>query len=141
MRPIQQISGDVLLLIYALQRQGETGDGIVSLDRRFTQFESSEFGQKILAASGGKVIDAYEALRYLEEKGFLYFKESNDNMTFHFINMRVTAFGVDIVEGIEKGDAERKAFQMIFNIKLADNINVESLIKNELGSLVKISAI
>ena len=56
-------------------------------------------------------------------------------------NFTVTAGGVDIIEGIERGEAERNNFYLTFNIKLADKINVESLVKNELGSILGISAL
>ena len=62
-------------------------------------------------------------------------------MGIHCHGLRLTAYGVDIIEGIEKSDKEKEAFKINFNIKLAENINIESLIKAELGSLIKASLI
>jgi hypothetical protein len=50
---------------------------------------------------------------------------------------RVTASGVDIIEGVERDVTAKQNFTINFNIKVADNITVESLIKNELGSIFK----
>ncbi|MCD6410390.1 hypothetical protein J7K92_00375 [bacterium] len=141
MKPIKKIAGDILLLLYALQRKrGSLDAEIISFDRDMNskaELEKSELGKKLLKVAAESITDVYNAMRYLEEGCFISFKESNDNMTYYFFNLRVTKSGIDIVEGIERGEKERKEFHITFNIKLADNVNLESLIKNEVGSFIK----
>ena len=143
--PIKKIAGDVLLLLYYLQRQqGYCDEGILSFDRNVGSSDTrnqSEFWKKILAASRQSATNAYNALRYLQEKGFISFKESRDTGGYHFINISVTGFGVDIIEGIERGPEERREFHVTFNIKLADNVNIDSLIKGEIENVIKLSAL
>jgi hypothetical protein len=141
---LKKIAGDVLLILYALQRRlGYCDDGVVSFERRMDNraaLEQSPLGNRLLQTCSS-VADVYNALRYLDEKAFISFTESCDNMAYQFFNIRVIAGGVDIIEGIERGEAEREQFFITFNIKLADTINVESLMKNEIGSIFKASVI
>lgn len=55
------------------------------------------------------------------------------------MNFHVMSGGIDIIEGIERGAEARKVFNVTFNFKLAENINIDSLLKNEMESLVKMS--
>jgi hypothetical protein len=41
------------------------------------------------------------------------------------------------VEGVERDNEAKEKFTINFNIKLADNVTVESLIKSEVGSIFK----
>jgi hypothetical protein len=144
-KSLKKISGDVLLFLYFLQRRyGYCDDGILSFDRKMQieeQLKNSKLGSKIIELTENSIPDAFGAIKYLEEKGFISFNESIDNMTYHFINIRVTAYGIDIIEGIERGEEEKKEFHINFNIKLAENINIDSLIKGEINSLLKLSLI
>jgi len=49
--------------------------------------------------------------------------------------------GLILLKGLKGGEKEKNEFHVVFNIKLAENINIESLIKAELGSLIKASLI
>ncbi len=144
-KSLKRISGDILLLLYFLQRQeGYCDDGILSFDRKMKVIEElnkSKLGNKIIELTKNSIPDAFGAIRYLEEKGFISFNESDDNMTYHFLNIRVTAYGIDIIEGIERGKEEKHEFHVTFNIKLAENINIDSLIKGEIENLFKLSLI
>lgn len=142
MTPVKHIAGDLLLFFYDCQRKngfapknvirfGGVFEGKIDLQ------DNSEFGKQLLDVSRGSPADAYNALRYLEEKHFLAFGKSTDTAGDLLHGFHVTAFGVDIIEGIERGPEEKNEFHVTFNIKLADNINVDSLIKAELGSLLK----
>ena len=145
MKSIKKISGDVLLYLYSIQRKnGFPRDSILSFQREDNGAKlsvSSNFEKGIFKIASDSSVDLYNAIRYLEEKSFIDFNDSRDTSGYCFINIRVTAFGVDIIEGIERDDEAKKEFNITFNIKIADNINIESLIKNELGSLVKLGLI
>lgn len=148
MKTIKHISGDILLYFYWVQRQNYSSlhDFAVSFQmRHFSNNETSPVMQNTnheisknllsLAESDGNV---YNALSYLNEKNFIFFNESNDNVSDNFINFRVTAFGIDTVEGIERGLEEKKEFNINFNIQVQNDFNVESLLKAELGSIFKL---
>lgn len=140
--PIKQIAGDLLLFFYDYQRKnGFPPKSVVRFGGVFEGEiilrESGDLESRLLEISRGSSADAYNALRYLEEKSFLSFKESSDTGGDLFHGFRVTAYGVDIIEGIERGTEEKNNFHVTFNIKLADNVSIDSLIKAELGGLLK----
>lgn len=144
MEPINKIAGRLLLYFYALQRQNAFPSmEIVSffgIQENKTEMESSSnFVKGMLKVSKKSAADIYNSLRYLKEKRFIDFKEVKTTIGDLLHNIEVTAWGVDIVEGIERSEEEKKKFNITFNIKIADNINIDSLIKNELGSLFKAS--
>jgi len=49
------------------------------------------------------------------------------------VDIRVETAGIDIIEGLGHSDSATKQFNTIFNFRLADNITVDSLIKNEIN--------
>ncbi len=152
MEPIKKISGKILLYFYSIQRSdyAKLHDSILEFQMRHFSSDDNkspqiinkgnEIVQDLLKISGNDN-NIYNALIYLDDKGFINMSRSLDNVSDNFLNFSVSSAGIDIIEGIERGESERKKFNIIFNIKLADNINVESLIKTELGSLIKASLI
>lgn len=146
MKTIKKIAGDLLLYFYSLQRQNKLDPAhIISFEghpgRDINLNDKSEFGENILKLAAGSPIDTYNALKYLEEKAFIDFKKTGTTSGIIIHGTSLTAYGVDIIEGIERGEEEKKEFHITFNIKLADTINIESLIRAELGSLIKASLI
>ena len=88
--------------------------------------------------------EIYNALVYLRDKKFIEVIAGNyllEEYQEHFQKFRVSALGIDMIEGIERGKEEKSKFNIIFNIKLAENMNVESLLKTEVGSLIKASLV
>jgi len=149
MEAIKKIAGKMLLYFYTLQRNDYSSlydFGLSFQMRHFPKGEKSpaindknnEISQTLIKISGNDN-NAYNALIYLCEKGFINMSKTSDNVSDHFLNINVSSEGIDIIEGIERGETEKKEFNIIFNIKIADNINIESLIKTELGSLIKAS--
>ena len=141
---IKKISGDILLYMYSVQRCEGFSNRILSfqrMDKGVKLSANSDFEKDIFKIADNSAVNLYNAIRYLEEKSFIDFNDSGDTGGDHFVNIHVTAFGVDIIEGIERDNEAREKFNITFNIKLADNINIESLIKNELSSLVKLGLI
>lgn len=139
MKSTKKLSGELLLYFYAKQRQrGFNSHEIM----RFTDWDNIKLvGQSGMEAEVAKLssnyADLYNAILYLGEKGYLYFKQSRNSGGDMIHSFRVTAPGVDIIEGVERDTAAKQNFTVNFNIKVADNITVESLIKNELGSVFK----
>ena len=146
MKPIKKIAGELLLYLYSIQRNDASllleilsfnrdRDGKINLS------EGSKLVENILKITNKSSIDVFNALNYLSGKYFISFSYSENTGGYLFNSIRVTSNGTDIIEGIERGPKEKKEFNINFNIKLADNINVESLLKAELGSLFKAALI
>lgn len=146
MKSIKNIAGDILIYFYYLQRKN--GAPIIDILRFSNNFHGpikiegeNQFNKGIREISSDSDIDAFNAINYLYEKNFIECKISSDTGGDNYIMLKVSAWGIDVIEGIERGEKEKKEFNFVFNIKLADNINIDSLIKNELASLFKASLI
>lgn len=149
MTSIKTISGEILLYMYLLQRQdvGKLKSSIVSfqmwhlpvgqegvlLDRRSdTIFNISDFE----AYSDN---DIYNALVYLHDSSLIEYNDSSDTAGSNLMNLKVTSFGVDIVESIDRGDEEKRNFNVTFNFNIKNDVTVESLLRAEFGSIFKAS--
>ena len=145
MKSIKKISGDLLLYFYALQRKNAFPImevlGFTGINDKIQIEDNSELTKGILNITNDSTEDAFNALRYLEKDGFISYKEERDSGGYYFHHIELNPKGIDIVEGIERDEIGKKEFHVNFNIKLADNINIDSLIKAELGSLIKNSLI
>lgn len=149
MVPIKKIAGEIILYLYLLQRQDvaklkgqmlnfglwhqPTGASGAQLNNRTdTIFAVCDFD----AYTDN---DLYNALVYLYDSGLIEYKDSKDNTGSHFFNLKVTSYGIDMVEGIERGEEEKKIFNMTFNFNITNDVTIESLLKAEFGSLFKAS--
>lgn len=151
LKTIKTIAGEVLLYFYWLQRRdlAKLSDAILSFQLRHFPKESGQVGpvlqrrtESILSIEELKKYtdaDLFNALAYLNDHGLIEYNASPTNTDTSFINLRVTSSGIDIIEGIERGQDERSQFNVVFNFNLTNNVTVESLLKAELGSLVKAS--
>lgn len=142
MTPVNKIAVDLLFFFYDLQRKnGFSSNSIVRFAGIFEgKIDLQGKGvlcEQLLMIARGSSADAYNALHYLEEKNFLAFKKSTDTAGDLLHGFRVTAYGMDIVEGIDRGPEGKNEFNVTFNVKLADNVSVDSLIKADVGGLLK----
>ena len=138
MKPIKKIAGDILIFFYYIQRKN--GTPIADILRFSNNFNgpiaiegNNQFNEGILKIASESHIDAYNAINYLYEKGFIECKIKSDTGGDDYIMLKVSSSGIDIIEGIERGKDEKKEFNIIFNIKIAENMNIDSLIKTQLG--------
>lgn len=145
MEPIKKIAGDLLLFFYAQQRKrGFPDENIIEFgnaENMGVVVKKSTSIEGIMTVCKGSSTDAYNAIQYLREKSFIECNESDETNGILIYGIRVTAQGVDIVEGVERDKEGRDMFYITFNIKLADNINVESLIKNEVDAIFKLGLV
>lgn len=149
MKSIKTISGEILLYLYLLQRQDvgklksiilsfgmwhfSDGKSGVKLDRRTDSiFKISDFDE----CSDN---DIYNALVYLYDSNLIEYKDSRDNTGSNLINFKVTSYGIDMIESIERGSEEKKNFNITFNFNITNDVTVESLLKAEFGSIFKTS--
>jgi hypothetical protein len=148
MTSIKTISGEILLYLYLLQRQDvgklknvmlsfgmwhlpEGKNGAVLDHRSETIFKITDFD----AYSDN---DLYNALVYLYDSGLIDYRDSKDNTGSHFLNLKVTSSGIDMVESIDRGAEEKKNFNVTFNFNITNDVTVESLLKTEFGSIFKL---
>lgn len=149
-KPIKTIAGEILLYFYFLQRKNITDlnmeifsfffkrtpentlDGIEIPGRDKTFFNNEKFAEYT-------DVDIFNALIYLNDSYFVTYSESKTTAGSYIHNMKVTARGIDLIEGIERGQEEKKEFNVTFNFNIQNDITVESLLKAELGSLFKVS--
>jgi len=151
MKPIKTIAGKILLYFYSIQRDDYSYLHDLVLSFQMRHFRNSEKSpvleskeheiSKNLIKIAGNDNNVYNALIYLHEKGFIGMSKVRTNVSDSFLNFSVSSGGVDIIEGIEREAEERNNFYITFNIKLADNIKIENLIKAELGSLFRASVV
>lgn len=138
---IKETAGKVLLYFYQLQRT-------VPLSMRYRQlgFINKKTGGMGLTSDKkwltGNLLDInpsstdiFNAFMFLTDKGLIRSKGRATAEARIYVGIHLTDAGVDIVEGIERGPDGKQDFNMIFNIAVADNMNVEGLIRENLGML------
>lgn len=142
-KSIKKIAGDLLIYLYSFQRENAFSlEALVlnfNLENGVNMTDRSKFGEVVIKIADNSSNDAYNAFKYLFESGFINYKVSTETRSSSIYHINLTSAGIDIIEGIERGAKEKDKFNITFNIKLAETINIESLIKTELGSLIKTS--
>ena len=152
-KPIKTIAGEILLFFYVLHRKNPStlSNWITSFQDYHLPEESKAEGMvnndkneiyQNLLNIGFNTVNIYNALCYLEGKGFITYNSSRDSHAMNIYGIGLTAYGIDVVEDIDQVNEEKRNqaqqnFEVNFNITVNNNITVESLIKNELGSLIK----
>jgi hypothetical protein len=146
-KPIKTIAGEILLYLYWMHRKniaelknvrltfGMWRRENVVLDRREATIFSVD---KFKDYSDN---DLFGALQYLNDLYLIEYKDSPDNTGSNFFNFKVTAHGIQMVEGVEHSQEEKNQFNVTFNFNLENNVTIESLLKAHLGSLFKASLI
>ncbi len=142
---IKEIAGKILLYLYAEERMNL----LVSRNRKLNIENNRE--KKIIELSGDEVLvkslgeisksanDIFLAFNYLVAKKFIWVNEDKDGKgSISYRRMGLEPEGIDIIEGIDRGSSEKKEFNVTFNINVENNMNVDSLIKANVGSLLGI---
>jgi hypothetical protein len=140
MKPIKKIAGNLLLYFYFTQRTDTAKLLDTVLDFQMRNFNNRKEESPILVSKENPVIkgilkitdnanNLYNALMYLEDKGFIEMEYSPSRTCDKFSGFRVVSDGVDVIEGILRGKEEKQAFYTTFNIKLTDKIKLEDLLK------------
>lgn len=137
------ISGQILLYFYYLQRTRPEilANWMVDFNiynNTGTKKTESEIG-KALSFISNSDLDIFNSLKYLIEKGYISTGKESKTLDGNetIFDIKLTASGIDIIEGIERGNDEKKIFNLTFNINVENNMNIEGLIKAELGSILK----
>lgn len=150
MKTIKTISGLILLYFYYLHRTNP--DQLDSLMINYNKYSKeiregvsvdNDLYEKLKELTENNNIDLINSLEYLSEKNFIRYADSKPDLSGNtaIYSISITSIGVDIIENIELGSQEKKNFEVNFNITVNNNFNIESLLKAELGSLIKASVL
>lgn len=138
---IKETAGKVLLYFYQLQRAAplsmprhqvgfidrkDKGVGLTS-DKRWLSKDLQDINP-----TGTDVLNAF---MFLLNKDFI---ESRGRVTPEariYVGIQLTANGIDIVEGVERGREGRREFEATFNIRVEDDISVDNLMRENLKNL------
>lgn len=146
-KPLKKIAGEILLYLYWMHRKNIPKlqnihlnftmwdlnlEGIVLTKREDSIFSINEFKEYTDN-------DLFGALQYLNDLYLIEYTERKNTTGLKFLNFKVPAQGVQMVEGIQSSQEEKNEFNVTFNFNLENNITIESLLKAELGSLFKAS--
>ncbi|NCU29834.1 hypothetical protein EOM60_04480 [Candidatus Saccharibacteria bacterium] len=140
---IQEAAQKILLIFYKrYTTQGFITDEVMQFehDSEWELDFDDELLRPALEDEIGSPILIKNALQYLDDKGLITFKTrgllSGDFAAYLF---SLTSRGVDMIEGVGGAGNTKTIYQNTFNVKLTDNINVESLLKTELkGSVLSL---
>jgi len=143
MKPIKEISGEILLYFYAIYRKDANKLKNANLFFRYPDFELENKDTIIKKFNQSKKYsnqDLFNALIYLGDKKFINFQKGRymDGRE-QIVAIKLTSSGIDIIEGIERGKKERERINITFNFNITNETTVESLLKANFGSLFKTS--
>lgn len=137
---VQEASQKVLLIFY----KRHTTQGFIT--NEIMEFEQNDgwtisFVDEVLRIALEEEVSSpiaiKNSLEYLRGKGLISFMvEGLMNESFSAYYFSLTANGIDMIEGVGGTGNMRVTYQNTFNVKLADNVNVESLLKTELKASV-----
>lgn len=140
---IKETAGKLLLYLYELHRNtpGDMKYLQLSFDNVSGGGVKVHSDNKQLKENLNKInpsdSDIYTAFLFLQDKYFILANTptKTPQVVDFYIGVRLTDRGVDVIEGIERGQEEKQAFNVTFNIKVDNNMNVESLVKANLSML------
>jgi len=138
---IKEIAGKILLYVYYRCRTNavefEHYDEIIfNFGSTYKKVKISGKGQlpRDLQKMGYSDNDLYEALKLLIKSRHI--ESLRGRAGIHLANIQLTPYGYDVIEGIERSSEDKKNFFTLFNIRISNNMNIDSLIKSEIGNIV-----
>ena len=140
---IKETAGKILLYFYQLQRT-------VPLTMKYRQLGFIDRKNGGLYVTSDKKwltnnlldinpvsTDVLNAFTFLIDKDFIQTRERATAEAKIYVGIQLTSTGIDVVEGIEGGTDGKREFASTFNIKVADSADIESVISDNLSSLLE----
>lgn len=78
----------------------------------------------------------FNAIKYLEQEGLIDYSDDNVLMSGERISLRCSSNGINIIENARES---QQKYGIKFEVNFITNINLESLIKADIGSIFKVS--
>lgn len=143
---VKQAAGKILLALYLMQTQDPIGlrDEQINFslmpDSKQTVGGSDKIESMLKKLKLEDDAVVYNAFHYLLEKDLVtHINSRYMTMGSEFYNgPKLTAFGIDIIEGVEQKDDEpKKNIKALFNFEFKNNtITVDSLLKAQVGDII-----
>lgn len=139
---IKETAGKVLLYFYQVQRTApssmrrrqlgfiDKADGGVSLtsDKKWLVNDLQDINPRSA--------DTYNAFMFLLDKGLIRAEERAAANARIYMGLFISSKGIDMIEGVENGADGQQAFAATFNISVGHDASVDSLIKENLNTLL-----
>ncbi len=139
---IQQTAGKILLTLYYLETENPAKlerVSIVFIPQSNIKLATEQWLNKILHEISNNDTALFNAFKYLLESGLVVNKNNNNIIGGLVVfGLHLTPKGVDTIEGIEQSNEKKQAIRSLFNINVSNNMNVDALIKAEIGNIVGI---
>ena len=140
---IKETAGKILLYFYQLQRT-------VPLTMKYRQLGFVDRKNGGLYVTSDKKwltnnlldinpvsTDVLNAFTFLIDKGFIQTLERTTGEAKIYVGIQLSSVGIDVVEGIEGGSDGKQTFTSTFNIQVDSSANIESVIKDNLSTLLE----
>lgn len=138
---IKETAGKVLLYLYQLQRVTP----LVMPHRQVGFIDKKDKGLELtsdkrwlmedLRDINSAAVDTYNAFNFLLDKEFITTRRRVTANARVYVGAQLTAKGIDIVEGVERGQNGKRAFEEAFNIKVGSSMGTRELIDDKLSML------
>lgn len=140
---IKETAGKTLLYFYQLQRTIPSGmkqrqlgfvdkkDGGVSLTT------DKKWLTKDLLDINPRAADALNAFMFLLDKGLVQSDERAARGARVYVGVQLTGLAFDLIEGVEYNEEGRHNFGVMFNLAVQSSTDVETLMREHLGELMK----
>lgn len=138
---IKEIAGGLLLYLYYENRRDPLNIDYKNFYFRYdnTQWKDvqtfNEFQENLLKAANNSMNDLLNATRYLISSGLINENTNgSDNAGLMYRDMKLTAHGINIIEGVErKENSTRKQFNITFNFNLESIAKIVPTLKSQFG--------
>ena len=140
---IKETAGKILLYFYQLQRTVP----LTMKDRQLGFIDRKTAGLYVtsdkkwltnnLLDINPVATDVLNAFTFLIDKGFLQTRERATAEAKIYVGIQLTSTGIDVVEGIEGGPEGKQEFAATFNIPVESGANIESVIHDNLRTLLE----
>lgn len=140
---IKETAGKMLLYLYQLQRTVPSSMQYRQLgfidkpDGKVGLTSDKKWLTRDLLDISSQSSDVFNGFTFLVDKGFIRSQERNTSGARIYVGIHLTAAGIDVIEGVEHGSDGKNVFASTFNIPVGDSMNVETLIQENVGALLK----
>lgn len=140
---IKETAGKMLLYLYQLQRTVPSSMQYRQLgfidkpDGKIGLTSDKKWLTRDLLDISTQSSDVFNGFVFLVDKGFIRSRERTTTGARIYVGIHLTAAGIDVIEGVEHGSSGKDTFTTTFNIPVSESMDVEALIQENVGALLK----